>query len=58
MVSRLMFLRALLRCILDSQTICDNDSENNKDQPIKGGPIGISSIGVKSPCNGPVFDHP
>lgn len=36
----------------------DNDSENNKDQPIKGGPIGICSIGIKSPCNGPVFDHP
>jgi hypothetical protein len=36
----------------------DNDSKNNKDQPIKGGPIGICSIGVKSPCNGPVFDHP
>ncbi len=27
-------------------------------EAIKGGPIGICSVGVKSPCNGPAFDHP
>ena len=32
--------------------------ENNEGESIKGGPIGICSIGVKSPCNGPEFDHP
>jgi len=35
----------------------NNDRENNKDQPIKGEPIGICSIGVKSACNGQAFDH-
>ena len=32
--------------------------ENNEGESIKGGPIGICSIGVKSACNGPEFDHP
>jgi hypothetical protein len=32
--------------------------ENNKEEPIKGEPIGICSVGVKSACNGPAFDHP
>lgn len=35
----------------------NNDSENNKDQPIKGGSIGICSVGIKSACNGQAFDH-
>lgn len=32
--------------------------ENNERETIKGGPIGICSVGVKSACNGPAFDHP
>ena len=32
--------------------------ENNKEQAIKDGPIGICSVGVKSACNGPAFDYP
>ena len=32
--------------------------ENNKEESIKSGPIGICSIGVESPCNGSAFDHP
>jgi len=32
--------------------------KNNEGESIKGGPIGICSIGVKLPCNGPEFDHP
>ena len=32
--------------------------ENNKEEPIKDGPVGICLVGVKSACNGPAFDHP
>jgi hypothetical protein len=32
--------------------------ENNDGESIKGGSIGICSVGVKSACNGPEFDHP
>jgi len=32
--------------------------EKNEGESIKGGAIGICSIGVKSACNGPEFDHP
>jgi hypothetical protein len=30
--------------------------DNKKEEPI--GPIDICSIGIKSACNGPAFDHP
>jgi hypothetical protein len=30
--------------------------ENNEGKSIKGGPIWICSVGVKSACNGPEFD--
>lgn len=32
--------------------------EKNEGESIKDGPIGICSIGIKSACNGPEFDHP
>ena len=32
--------------------------ERNEGESIKGGPIEICSVGVKSACNGPGFDHP
>ncbi|HEY7082268.1 MAG TPA: hypothetical protein VH500_21465 [Nitrososphaeraceae archaeon] len=32
--------------------------ENNKGEPIKGAPVGICLVGVKSACNGPAFEHP
>lgn len=31
--------------------------DNKKGEPIEG-PIGICSIGIKSSCNGPEFNHP